>query len=674
MHQGGHQQMSGRKEMPTNRDVDAAAEAFSPVSASSDPISAENSDATELLRSGNVGEAKKNASKELADSELAEQPKATANIEIAHTADSPGIHKSGLAAESTHTSGRVSLQDQKPDYRVEGAVSAVFAAASVAGAEQEQEAPPRNNQEGGRASSVLSRILSALLRQLLPWVLPSAVQGASAEDVKVNISRKQVTLSGVSLEPQELTALTGAPLHLLHCSIRELQLQVGRKEEADDVAVASLASITTPSQCSQTPAHTICEGNPVSPSVPAASAGGAMRCPGKGASSTIFFSAKDVILVLTPTSPHEWSRRQLLEQALQRRRSLLYSMDNELQQQLERRSYFPLCLSSLISHWVDRNIQWACLDLNNLHLRIEFLVPPLNSTKTASFAFALGLTLEELRISNIPVDEPKGPPKCATYECQQQQNNQEAMAAASTQTAEAAAEPSPNSDPSGNCSSNRQGSVCSEFEIIGCSVYVQNELLLLAPHTCTVAEILERLGAVRVEHKQDGHPKPEQATNEQRQPNQNYQIHRGCSLQTSHQKKPRCRTPKFIRSLLAPVGVHVLLRKKAIAAHPSEKGDKRSSSMASWTGSSSNGSVVTAFNTASSADPSYVAFVESDCVEVTFTPEVVQGLRWLAANFEAHRRGVDAAEAVLSLVRPFVPSCTGMSLYEISGINRGQRV
>ncbi|CDJ28119.1 LOW QUALITY PROTEIN: uncharacterized protein EMH_0098570 [Eimeria mitis] len=569
----------------------------------------------------------------------------TADSKMSQAAEAPGIQESERATGSFRISDRASIQDEKQKCAVEAAVSAVIAAAADGAAEQEQEAPPKTNQEGGRASSVLSSLLSAALRQLLPWVLPCALQGASAADVKVNIAKKQLTLSGISLQPQELTAVTGAPLHLLHCSIGELQLQVGRQEEAGAVEAARNTTVTASNLGSK-----ISEGCASSPVATAAAADGVANFVSREESSSLRISVKDVIVVLAPTSSQEWSRQQLLELALQRRRSLLYNMDSELkQQEVQKQSGFSPCLSSLISHWIDRHIQWASLDLHNLHLRLEFLVPPCNnSSSTGSTAFAFGVHLEEFRMRTLPSEESKDLSACTAHG--QQQRSQETVATSPHRVTEAAGESLPNSGTSRNYGFNSQGSVCSEFDIKGCSMYTQNELLLLAPHTRTVVENVERLCAVRAEQQQqDGHPKSQQAEEDQLPPGQNCQM------------RLDCRLPVSARSLLSPLGIHGFLRKNAVIECPKGNGGRGSSSEALRQGGSrseSDSAVLYVNETTPAAGPAYVASVESDCLEVTFSPGVLRGLRWLTANLEMHSKGVDAAEAILSLVRPFVPSCT----------------
>ncbi|CDI87542.1 hypothetical protein, conserved [Eimeria praecox] len=658
-------------------DEGAAAGAVPTESSARDGVTTVDAKALDLLQAaGGAGKGKGDYSKANTVAGLRSLPVVTgalstpleANADSIKTqaAKARGIQHSETMAESTHVCDRVHVQEQEQKHSVEAAVSAVIAAAAVATAEQEQEALPKMDEEGGRASSVLSALLSAVLRQLLPWVLPSALKGASATDVEVSISKKQLTLSGVSLQPQELTALTGAPLHLLHCSIGEVQLQMGRQGKAGALASAPCGTVAASTVDAKISEDKVLEGGAPSPSKTAAAADGRAKAVGMEEFPSLVLSVKDVIVVLTPASPKEWSRQQLLELALQRRRSLLYSLDSELQQQQPHRrgDFFPY-VSNLISNWIDRNIHWATFDLTNVHLRVEFLVPPCNSSSsTPSGPFAFGVHLEELRMRTLPVEESKGSCSCAAHEVQQQPKDKETAAASPLQTTEATAEPLLSSSISGNCSCNSQGSVCSEFGIKGCSMYTQNELLLLSPHTRTVTENIERLCAVHAEQQQrERHQRSQQAEEDWLQPGYNA-VQPNCHVPAtvgSKQQHSSTTTSRCSRSLLAPVSMHGFLRKNAMIGHPKGNGDRRSSSVALQQGGSrsqSASAVVYVHEAMPSAGPAYVASVESDCLEVTISPDAIGGLRWLAANIEVHRKAVDAAEGILSLVRPFVPSCT----------------
>ncbi|CDJ47237.1 AGAP005082-PA, related [Eimeria brunetti] len=663
MHKAGNSRTRGKEKPPDDPDLRAVAGAVRTASLATSTATPVNLEATDTLQASGKGESGKGeytysrAAAELKNSgEVARgSPRpavATPCSKMLQAAEAPGTHKSEPVAGNEDSSDGASSQEQKQNDAIEAAVNAAIAVAADTTTEQE-EAPADMAQEGGRASSVLSTLLSAVLRQLLPWVLPSALQGASAAEVKVSISKKQLMLSGVSLQPQELTALTGAPLHLLHCSIGELQLKMGRQAGAAGAVTAPFG----------TAASANISGGDAAPDFKAAAAAdGAAKSAGKEEPSPLWLSVKDVIIVLAPTSPQEWSRQQLLELALQRRRSLLYNMDSELQvQQMQQRSGFPLCMYRLFSHWVDRHVQWASLDAKNVHLRVEFLLPPCHSSSsTGSAAFAFGVHLEELHMRTFPPEKAGG---SAGLEAKQQQDNQGTAATPPQPRTEATAEASPSSGTSPDCNIHSRGSICTEFDVKGCSMYTQDELLLLAPHTRTAAENIERLCAVPGEQKQQGgRRRSQEAEEEQPRPGQNNEVQPGCRVQRtigSKQQQPsilsRCNG-----CLLAPLAIHGVLRKNSVVAHSRQNTSDGGSSSVIWPQGDrrSATAVLNSSEATSSTGPSYVVSVESGCLEVSFSPRVIRGLRWLSKNVEVHRKGVDAAEAILSLVRPFVPSCT----------------
>ncbi|XP_026191691.1 uncharacterized protein LOC34621999 [Cyclospora cayetanensis] len=524
-----------------------------------------------------------------------EVPESTASAEASTRSSGPGPAKQ----ECFH-----------PQQSVEAAVSAAFDAA-----DQDWKEAAFEDKGTGRASSLLSLLLSAVLRQLLPWVLPSALRGASAADVELSLSKKRLTLRGVSLQPQELTLVTGAPLQLLHCSIGLIQLRLRTCGESAYREFGGPSTCIGKKHLYQHPLSTCkAEGGPPSAKgeAPSKATATEAKATSKEGASSFVLAVRDVIVVLAPMSPAEWERRQLLELALRQRSSLLDSTDSDLQQQQQmqqqqQRWGLSFGASALISSWIDRNIEWASLELSNFHLRLECVIPPYDSRITSrSSALALGVVLQELHLRTIPPElSMQDPTELPGGERQQQQQFDD------NTKAWAAAPPCTTKNMSQGCSSSAtQAGMCSRFDIKGLAMYVHDELLLLGPHTRSEAETVQQLRAIAAEQKNPG-----------------IDIFTKCSGSNGGGGGTHI---GMACTDNGNSGVELLAASSAVASQVRP------------------GTISTA----------YSASVECGCVEATFCPAAAHGLRWLAVSFEEHRKAVETAEAVLSLVRPFVPSCT----------------
>ena len=636
-------------------------------------------------------------------------PEADAPVDAAPDATaSAAAGECGTATPVAVPAGVEPQEKQQKQQDMEAAVSAALVAAA-AGEQSQQGVTPGvegGAPEGasGRASSVLSVLLSAVLRQLLPWVLPSSLRCAAAAGVEVDLAQKQLALRGVSLQPQELTALSGAPLQMLHCSIGLIRLRLGGQGKPAADAIAALGT-TTPTPAGSgvhTPAG---EATPrVSPAKAEAAATAAAKAIQEEGASSLVLSVKDVLIVVAPTSGGEWSRQELLDLALQRRRALLDATDRELQQQQQQQQQqkqgFSVGAYTLVSQWIDRHIAWASLEVTNLHVRVECLLPLDTSSSntgssTARNPFALGLTLRELRTRTLPAKEFDAAGRTVAGQGQQHQQQQEEEHQATQQADGDSAPHGRSSTSSKGSSNNSKDTPCSGFYIKDFSMYIQEELFLLAPHTRGAAETIELLGALGVEHQQEQEQQPLKRKQQQQQHRWRNPAHAIAGpLPTEEQQHSNCRSSNSSSSsstrLLAPVTVQLFLRKNPFPESLTAISDGSSSSSSASTGnsnsnsnsSSSSGSILAPVEGSSStglasvppgrvdAAPTgvtearalraaYVAVVDSGCLDVTLTPAAVLGIRWLAANAEQHRHAVETAEAVLSLVRPFRPSCTG---------------
>ncbi|OEH80372.1 hypothetical protein cyc_05684 [Cyclospora cayetanensis] len=320
-----------------------------------------------------------------------------------------------------------------------------------------------------------------------------------AADVELSLSKKRLTLRGVSLQPQELTLVTGAPLQLLHCSIGLIQLRLRT--------------------CGESAYREF---------------GGPSTCIGK----------KHLYQHPLSTCKAEGG---------------------------------PPSAKALISSWIDRNIEWASLELSNFHLRLECVIPPYDSRITSrSSALALGVVLQELHLRTIPPElSMQDPTELPGGERQQQQQFDD------NTKAWAAAPPCTTKNMSQGCSSSAtQAGMCSRFDIKG--------LAMKNPGIDIFTKCSGSNGGGGGTH-----------------------IGMACTDNGNS-------------------GVELLAASSAVASQVRP------------------GTISTA----------YSASVECGCVEATFCPAAAHGLRWLAVSFEEHRKAVETAEAVLSLVRPFVPSCT----------------
>ncbi|KAL8453097.1 hypothetical protein Emed_000967 [Eimeria media] len=686
----------------------------------------------------------------------------TVNTEFESCLKPEGAAGSGGSADTTGDPDRGGLlstsrqREQQEGEDVGSGVSAALAAAAAAAAASAADpgvtsASPAGGEAegkaGGLASSVLSALLSAALRNLLPWVLPSALSGARAADVQVDLRRKQVALTGVSLQPQPLMAASGAPLQLLLCSVGSVRLRL--KEKGKPAAAASAAGAVAPSEvglltpagdsrsprsASQTKAVTAAAAAAAATAAAATAAAESLKNDG---ASSVVLSVEDVFVVLAPMSAAEWSREQLLALALQRRRSQLESINRELPLQQQRRRGFPMAASALVSHWIDRHIECASVDITNAHIRLEALIP--NGSSAASDGgsgftpFALGLTLRQLFIRTIHPQEFEAASRAAAaQEVQQQQGK-----GAESDTEKDSAASATRNTRRGSEKSEGDSSSCSAFDVRHFGIYTQDELLLLTPHTRTAAETIERLRTVasvrdrmqqqdqqqeqQEEHQQGRQQEQQQEHNQRQQAQetegdnqtlkptqrldgdeqgkeqeaeaqeqgerfhdqelpQNHQ--RGASMQSRVKRNDWSGSGNTV--VLEPVTVQLFLRKNPSGVTV-VKGDKTTSSATSSSALSTHEAADASGDSAGGAVPSgtsvqagagesaavaaaaaaasraaraaYAAVVQSGRLNATLSPEAVRGFQWLAANAQQHRDAVETAEAVLSWVRPFRPSC-----------------
>ncbi|KAL8456046.1 hypothetical protein Emag_000121 [Eimeria magna] len=652
-------------------------------------------------------------------------------------------------------------REQQDGEDVGAGVSAALAAAAAAAAASAADpgvtsASPAGGEAdgkaGGLASSVLSAFLSAALRNLLPWVLPSALSGARAADVQVDLRKKQVALTGVSLQPQPLMAVSGAPFQLLLCSVGSVRLRLKEKRrpaaaaDAAGAAAPSAVGLLTPTgdspspkSASQTKAVTAAAAAAAATAAAATAAAESLK--NEGASSVVL-SVEDMFIVLAPMNAAEWSRQQLLTLALQRRRSQLESINRELPLQQQRRRGFPLAASALVSHWIDRHIECASVDITNVHIRFEALIPSGSSAAGRGGGltpFALGLTLRQLFVRTIHPQEFEAASRAAAAQQVQQQERNGAESDNGKDSASSAS------------TDNRRGieknegdsSSCSAFDVRDFGIYTNDELLLLTPHTRTAAETIEHLRMVapardrmqqqeqqqeqQKEHQQ-GRQQERQQEHSQRQQEQEMEgdnkplrrtepknhlsqrlgddeQQKETEAQAQEQGEPfhdrkspqnqqqRAQMQSGVRGIdwsssgstvvLDPVTVQLFLRKNSCSV-TLVKSDKGTSSTTGSSGHSANEAahasgdsvgctlpsgtsvkagaeeseaLAAAAATSRAARAAYAAVVQSGRLSATLSPGAVRGIQWLAANAQQHRDAVETAEAVLSLVRPFRPSC-----------------
>ncbi|KAL8428229.1 hypothetical protein Efla_005331 [Eimeria flavescens] len=657
-------------------------------------------------------------------------------------------------------SGGSTQQRHSDGEGVEFAMSAALAAAATAAASANDsdiglrsDAATRDRmpeEKGGLASSVLSALLSAALRHLLPWVLPTALSGSAAKDVQIDLRKKQMSLTGVSLQPQSLMLVSGSPLQLLHCSLGSIKLRLGKQGKAagaaDAAAAASPADFDVRTNSAGTASHAKAVTAALTAAATTAAAATAVtETLKKEGASSVLLSVEDVLIVLAPMYPAEWSRQQLTTLALQRRQSRLATINRELQQEQQQKRSFTVAASSLISQWIERHIECASVDISNMHVRFEALLPlSTNHSSTARskagngiIPFALGFKLQQLHVRTVPHEEFAAASRSVAGE-QVQQQEQQAVADSGVD----ANPKGPGSSGNWRDSQNKgsESSSCSAFDVRHFTVYMQDELLLLTPHTRTVAGITEQLHAVASAHQQrQKEPQGEQQHDhsdrqqseqqreqrrgqrpgkqeplqeeQQQQEGQRSQDERKTALgdldaafddehleqeQKQHQRyHGRTRVTCTVASassegrqsecsdsssgsgdssgatlLLDPVTVQLFLRKNRMAATPVEERDSNGVRPREGSGSSDSaagshddcikGTVpanVGAKAAAVAGRSAYVAVVQAGGLRATLSPAAVRGIRWLAASAEQHREAVEAAEAVLSLVRPFRPSC-----------------
>ncbi|KAL8433179.1 hypothetical protein ACSSS7_004067 [Eimeria intestinalis] len=696
-----------------------------------------------------------------------------------------GLEPGGGAAEASadpYLGGRLSSlsqQEQQDGQDVETAgVSAALAAAAAAAAVDAADAgitsaSPAGGEAdgkagGGLASSVLSAFLSTALRHLLPWVLPSALSGARAADVQVDLRRKQVALAQVSLQPQPLMAASGAPLQLLLCTVGSVRLRLKEKERpAAAAAAAGEVGLATPPGGSLSPKS----GSQTKAVTAAAAAAAATAAAATAAAesfknddaSSVVLSVEDVLIVLAPMSAAEWSRQQLLTLALQRRQSQLEAINRELPQQQERRGGFLMGASALVSNWIDRHIECASVDITNVHIRFEALVPIVSSARLSGSGFTpfvLGLTLHQLFIRKIQPHEFEAARRAAAA---QEARQQPSKVAESNADENLAASESTNNRKHGEKGEGASSS-CTAFDVRHFCIYTDDELLLLTPHTRTAAETIERLRGAsparermqqqdqqqeQLQEQERELQQEQQQEHEQRQQGQEPEgdnlhvretgpqqmwLHRlgqneqqkqqqqaqaleqderfhdreppenqqdqtcpGCTREVSVPKDARSEQRASVQSggsksdwlssgstvVLEPVTVHLFLRKNRDGATLVES-DKTTSSTTSdgalgsneasyanedsvesavpsgifgRAGAEESGAPAATTAAAAAARAAYAAVVQSGCLNATLSPGAVRGIRWLAANAQQHRDAVETAEAVLTLVRPFRPSC-----------------